>query len=303
MQLLEEHSALQCRLESATAQVSLLDRAVSTVRGDTADAVAALTTAEAVINKNTEEYRAAEKEKEALTAEVQAQAATAARVISDKDEQIEGLHFQNQKLSEEIDLLNRQVRSLNMTVEEFKQEDRMKEATALQITPPVVEESSGNDSTILGDKQQLFKERDININSSNGSNYRTENINKEKTTVPSAVSAPSTEHKEVLSPAANTQIPVSPPTQPLPLQRHGPPASHFDAAKASIARTAELEDSLMAFNIERSALETEIAKFPNGTAGRTVAARKRKKEIEERVEILNKKISSVRLELRKLGIR
>jgi hypothetical protein len=266
--------------------VSLLDKALSTVRGDTADSIAALATAEALLLKKTEEFEADKKEKEALI--IAKAEAHATAVTANKDKDIEGLCLQNQRLSKKVDVLKRQVQTLTATVEVLEQKDCVKKAATVQTPPGEVAE------------RKLFKERDSNKISNNNNNdvssHRTEKaaIVESKTVYP-ALSAPSAENKEILSPARPL---------PPPLQRHqGPSASHFDAAKALIARTAELEGSLMAFNIERSALETEISKFPNGTAGRTVAARNRKKEIEQRVEVLNKKISSVRLELRKLGIR
>lgn len=300
-ELLEEHSALQSRLESTTAQVSLLDKALSTVRGDTADAVAALATAEALIIRKTEEFEAYKKQKEALISEAVQARAAASEIVEEKEKKIEDLTFQNQKLSGEVDSLKRQVVSLTATVDVFEKR-RNTEKAATEQSAAVHEGNDFAGTTAACGERQLLKERDSN--SSKVGNYRNQKAIKENIAV--YPSAPSIEQNANLPPATS-QLP-SPPqpppaARPLALQRQDPPASHFDAAKALTARTSELEDSLMTFNIERSALETEIAKFPNGTAGRTVAERKRKKEIEQRVEVLNKEISAVRFELRKLGIR
>lgn len=68
-----------------------------------------------------------------------------------------------------------------------------------------------------------------------------------------------------------------------------------------MARTTELEDSLLARNIERSSLETELAKFPSGTAGRTGAERRRRAAVEHRLAELGKEIGTIRFELRKFN--
>ena len=70
-----------------------------------------------------------------------------------------------------------------------------------------------------------------------------------------------------------------------------------------MARTDELEDSLLACNIERSSLETELAKFPSSTAGRTGAERRRRIEVERRLAELSKDIATIRFELRKMNVK
>jgi hypothetical protein len=315
LQLLEEHSALQSRLESTTAQVTLLDKALSTVRGDTADAVAALATAEALILRKSEEFENYKKENEARVAEALQAQEKATAEVGRKEKEIEVLILENKKLFEQIHSLNRQVESLTVTVERINLEKAAMQAPALQEHDGGGGGDGGNkllnNCNNYSGSRQLLREKDINT--SQTSYQRPEKVGiKENVNMFTAPSAPAPEKKVNPLPVAALPAPPPPPLepptgplqpQPLPLQRQGPPASHFDSAKALITRTAELEDSLMTFNIERGALETELAKFPNGTAGRTVAERKRKKVIEQRVEVLNKEISGVRLELRKLGIR
>jgi DNA repair exonuclease SbcCD ATPase subunit len=295
-ELLEEHSALQTRLENTTAQVNLLDKALTTVRDDTVDAVAALATAESLLAKKIEEFEAYKTQKDTFAAEV-------ASAAAEKERKIVALTLENQNLSQQVDSLNRKVEELTSIIEK---KDLEKATITLQEAPS---SSSRKELESGGGGHKLFlKEIDINAATKSANATTAEKVIKEKNTTFST-SQPaliSTQKKERLSPSVAAQTAAQERQPPLPFQRQGPcppPPSHFDAAKALIARTAELEDSLMNFNIERSALETELAKFPNGTAGKTVAERKRKKEIEQRVEVLNKAISGVRLELRKLGIR
>jgi hypothetical protein len=292
LQLLEEHAALQSRLESATAQVSLLDKALNTVRGDTADALAALETAELLSSKKTEEFEAYKKEKEAIVAE-------AVNNAAEKEKEKEVLVLENKNLSVQVGSLNQKVENLLKAVENLEKENREK---AAPVQTPVLKDdddgSSGNSKNSGGDSGRQLKVKDINTTTNQIREYyptEKEKVVKENISEPAI-----NQQKEVLLATVQLALPAA---QPLPSQAPPPASSHFDAAKALITRTAALEDSLMTFNIERSALETELAKFPSGTAGRTVAERKRKKEIEQRVEVLNKEISGVRLELRKLGIR
>jgi len=62
-----------------------------------------------------------------------------------------------------------------------------------------------------------------------------------------------------------------------------------------------LERKMMELNVERSSLERELAKFPYGTAGRTVGQRRRKMDIENRLQDLDKELNTVRKGLRHLG--
>lgn len=62
-----------------------------------------------------------------------------------------------------------------------------------------------------------------------------------------------------------------------------------------------LERKMMDLNVEKSSLERELAKFPYGTAGRTVGQRRRKMDIENRLQDLDKELNTVRKGLRHLG--
>jgi hypothetical protein len=78
-------------------------------------------------------------------------------------------------------------------------------------------------------------------------------------------------------------------------------SSPFRSARALIQRTAELESSLLALNMERQSLENELNRFPSGSAGRTVAERRKKRAVEERLLEVNKQVSGIKRELRSLG--
>lgn len=58
----------------------------------------------------------------------------------------------------------------------------------------------------------------------------------------------------------------------------------------------------MALNQERSQLEAEYARMP-ANAGRTLRERRRKAEVEERMDELGHLISNVRLNLKKMGVK
>ncbi|KAL4446740.1 hypothetical protein ABPG77_007984 [Micractinium sp. CCAP 211/92] len=70
-----------------------------------------------------------------------------------------------------------------------------------------------------------------------------------------------------------------------------------------LARTQALEDRLLALNAERNELQAESARMPSHTTGRTLQERKRRAEVERRLEELNRECSSVRLQLRRLGVK
>ncbi|KAL4425417.1 hypothetical protein ABPG75_009433 [Micractinium tetrahymenae] len=70
-----------------------------------------------------------------------------------------------------------------------------------------------------------------------------------------------------------------------------------------LARTQALEDRLLALNAERNELEAESARMPSHTTGRTLQERKRRAEVERRLEELGRECSSVRLQLRRLGVK
>ncbi|GAB4815486.1 hypothetical protein N2152v2_002532 [Parachlorella kessleri] len=68
-----------------------------------------------------------------------------------------------------------------------------------------------------------------------------------------------------------------------------------------LARTQAMETRLMKLSMEKNDLEAEYARMPTSTAGRKLQDRRRKQEIEERLEAVNKEISSIRLQLKRMG--
>lgn len=61
----------------------------------------------------------------------------------------------------------------------------------------------------------------------------------------------------------------------------------------------QIEDGLVAKCWEKAQLDSELAKLPAGS-GRNLNERRRKADVEKRLEFLNKEISSMRVELKKL---
>ncbi len=72
--------------------------------------------------------------------------------------------------------------------------------------------------------------------------------------------------------------------------------------QALLARSKALEDQLMALCAEKTNLEAEFARMPLG-AGRNLRERNRKAVVEQRLELLNKDISGVRMQLKRVGIK
>eukprot|EP00887_Chlorella_sp_A99_P003516 scaffold7.g3516.t1 len=113
--------------------------------------------------------------------------------------------------------------------------------------------------------------------------------------------------------------------QPQRVQQktQGPPASPFGTERTleeMLARTQALEERLTALAAERNDLQAEYSRMPTTTAGRTLQARsahshssmtcahvwvngerKRRAEVERRLEEIGKEQSSVRLQLKRLG--
>ncbi|EFJ50710.1 hypothetical protein VOLCADRAFT_116733 [Volvox carteri f. nagariensis] len=75
-----------------------------------------------------------------------------------------------------------------------------------------------------------------------------------------------------------------------------------ETVKDMIARSKALEDKLMVLCSEKGGLEAEYARMPLG-AGRSLRERNRKQVVEQRLELLNKEISSVRMQLKRLGVK
>jgi hypothetical protein len=68
-----------------------------------------------------------------------------------------------------------------------------------------------------------------------------------------------------------------------------------------MARTAQIEKSLMDMNMERNVLESELGKMGQ-SSGRTISERNRKAFVEARVEELAREMSSMRMRLKNLPL-
>ncbi|KAG2445931.1 hypothetical protein HXX76_000534 [Chlamydomonas incerta] len=75
-----------------------------------------------------------------------------------------------------------------------------------------------------------------------------------------------------------------------------------DTSKALMARSKALEDQLMVLCAEKGGLEAEYARMPLG-AGRSLRERNRKAVVEQRLDLLNKEISAVRMQLKRIGVK
>lgn len=64
-----------------------------------------------------------------------------------------------------------------------------------------------------------------------------------------------------------------------------------------------LEDRLMSLNEESKQLEAEFARMPADTAGRTIADRRRRAEVEDTLGANKRECSHIRLQLRRLGLK
>jgi predicted RNase H-like nuclease (RuvC/YqgF family) len=66
-----------------------------------------------------------------------------------------------------------------------------------------------------------------------------------------------------------------------------------------LARSKHLEDSLIALCGEKSLLESELSKMSAGS-GRSLKERRRKAEVQQRLETLGREISNTRMQLKKV---
>lgn len=83
--------------------------------------------------------------------------------------------------------------------------------------------------------------------------------------------------------------------------KNEPEMQRTDKSDTPVITEEELERKMLELNVEKSSLERELAKFPYGTAGRTVGQRHRKMAIENRLQVLDKELNTVRKGLRRLG--
>ncbi len=66
-------------------------------------------------------------------------------------------------------------------------------------------------------------------------------------------------------------------------------------------QTKEREGALMRLMMERNELSCEFAKMP-AHGGRTIAERRRKAQLEARLEAIDREASTLRLQLKRLGV-
>lgn len=79
-------------------------------------------------------------------------------------------------------------------------------------------------------------------------------------------------------------------------------APHLSEGDAERDRkSSALEKQLMLLNSERQVLDSALMKFPTNTAGKTLAERRQKREAEQRIEEVDRTISQLRQQLRRLG--
>ena len=75
--------------------------------------------------------------------------------------------------------------------------------------------------------------------------------------------------------------------------------SAFMFAQEMLARSKHLEDGLITLCGEKSLLECELNKMHAGS-GRSIQERRRKAEVQQRLELVGKEISGLRIGLKKL---
>ena len=81
-----------------------------------------------------------------------------------------------------------------------------------------------------------------------------------------------------------------------PSQRLAPFATDMSEKELKM-RVSELEQSLMSFNLEKSRIKNKLMQFGVG-AGRTMAQRRAKREMESRLKFLEETTSDIRMKLR-----
>jgi hypothetical protein len=100
---------------------------------------------------------------------------------------------------------------------------------------------------------------------------------------------------------------ASGPSPNVALSQRVPPAAHGTdlpfgtqiTAREMLTRSKDLEDALVERCWEKSQLEGELSKLPPGS-GKTQRDRRRKAEVESRLDSLDHEISSMRMQLKRL---
>ncbi|KAL6774448.1 hypothetical protein ACKKBG_A25040 [Auxenochlorella protothecoides x Auxenochlorella symbiontica] len=117
---------------------------------------------------------------------------------------------------------------------------------------------------------------------------------------------------EPLSHPRNTSHPSHPrgsegsdaptPRSAAPSDAGSPFGSDF-TLRELLQRTAALEARLLEAGTEKNGLQAELARLPVSSAGRTIRERRRREEIEARLDDLEREMSGLRLELKRSGCR
>lgn len=100
-----------------------------------------------------------------------------------------------------------------------------------------------------------------------------------------------TDHRKPLT-ASNTTVP--------PAERQQQQPSEDTSKEMKLKRTAELDKQLLELNMEKEKLDMELSHMPATSAGRTVAQRRRRRLVENRLDDVQREIGKVKRELRKM---
>lgn len=100
-----------------------------------------------------------------------------------------------------------------------------------------------------------------------------------------------TDHRKPLT-ASNTTAP--------PVSRQQQHLSEETEKEIKLKRTSELDKQLLELNMEKEKLDMELSHMPATSAGRTVAQRRRRRLVENRLDDVQREIGKVKRELRKM---
>ncbi|KAI8101673.1 hypothetical protein M9434_006740 [Picochlorum sp. BPE23] len=100
------------------------------------------------------------------------------------------------------------------------------------------------------------------------------------------------DHRKPLT-ASNTTVPPPP-------DRQQQQPSEDTSKEMKLKRTAELDKQLLELNMEKEKLDMELSHMPATSAGRTVAQRRRRRLVENRLDDVQREIGKVKRELRKM---
>ncbi|KFM23241.1 hypothetical protein F751_3432 [Auxenochlorella protothecoides] len=101
---------------------------------------------------------------------------------------------------------------------------------------------------------------------------------------------------------AASQSDAPTPRSAAPSDAGSPFGSDF-TLRELLQRTAALEARLLEAGTEKNGLQAELARLPVSSAGRTIRERRRREEIEARLDDLEREMSGLRLELKRSGCR